>query len=85
VLTGRARIVRFSRTPGESIWIDIGQLEVARITRREGNELDVERRDCIFADGLTLQGTLERGSTADCTGIEATACAIANSAASRSP
>ena len=85
VLTGRVRIVRFSTRPGDTVWIDLGDLEVARVTRREGSLLDVERRDCIFADALTLQGTLERGDPTSCTGIEATACAIASSAASRTP
>jgi len=85
VLAGRARVVRLGRTPGESVWVDIGGLEVARVTRRDGAEVEVERRDCLFADGLTLQGVLERGSTTGCTSLEATACAIASTAASRSP
>lgn len=85
VLTGRARIVRLGRAPGASVWIDIGDLEVARVTRRDEGRFDVERRDCLYADGLTLQGVLERGFAATCSGVEQTACDVANSASQRFP
>lgn len=85
VVTGSVRIVHLGRAPGEPVWIDLGDLEVARVTHRDETRTDVERLDCLFADGLTLQGVLRRGSTEDCAGLDATACAIANTAASRSP
>lgn len=84
-ITGKARIVRFGKKPGDAVWIDIGDLEVARVTRRDETRIDLERRDCIFADGLTLQGVLERGSANACTGVEEPACRIANTAGSRFP
>lgn len=85
VLSGRARIVRLGRIPGERVWVDIGDLELARVTGRSETQIDVERRDCLFADGLTLQGLLVAASTEVCSGVEETACTIARSAASRIP
>jgi hypothetical protein len=83
--TARVRIVRLDRVVGGAVWIDLGDLEVARVTRREGASFDLEKSDCLFADGLTLQGVLERGSLTECSGIDETACAIARTAGSRVP
>jgi hypothetical protein len=83
-LTGKARIVRLGNAPGEPVWIDLGFV-AARVVHRDATRIDVERLDCLLADGLTIQGTLERGSTSSCSGVEQTACTIADSAASRVP
>ena len=83
-LSGNARIVRLGNAPGEPVWIDLGFV-AARVIHRDATRIDVERLDCLLADGLTIQGTLERGTTAACTGVEQTACTIADTAASRSP
>jgi hypothetical protein len=83
--TARVRIVRLDRAVGGTVWIDLGDLEVARVTQRVGTSFNLERRDCLYADGLTLQGVLERGSTAECSGVDEIACAIARTAGSRLP
>jgi hypothetical protein len=73
---GRVRIVRLRNAVDEEVWIDVGDLAVAR---REGTSLEL--LDCLFADGLTFQGKLVLGT---CTN-DTFECRIANSAASRFP
>jgi hypothetical protein len=80
-LSGRVRIVRLDRAPGSPVWIDVGNLVVARVIRRDDVSFELERRDCLFADGLTFQGKLV---AATCTN-DTLECRIANSASSRFP
>jgi hypothetical protein len=85
VVTGSARILRLNEAVGESVWIDLGNLEVARVIDPANNAAGLESRDCLFADGLTLQGVLTAGSTSNCFGVDEPICRIASTAASRSP
>jgi hypothetical protein len=81
-LTGSARVVHLGRAPRETVWIDVGDLEVARVAGSSG---ELEPRDCLFTDALTLQGTLEHASPSACAAIDRTACSIATTAGSRTP
>lgn len=82
-ITGKARIVRLERDAGGEVWVDVGGLVVARVESRDGGGFFLERRDCLFADGLTFQGIVEPGT---CSSPDAsTACQIASTAASRVP
>jgi hypothetical protein len=74
--SGRVRIVRLGLAVDAEVWIDVGDLAVARV---EG--IDLERRDCLFADGLTFQGKLV-AATCEADTFE---CSIANSANDRFP
>jgi len=81
-VTGVVRILRLGRAVGEPVWIDLGNLEVARINDGTTN---LERRDCLFADSLTLQGILTAGDSSTCVGSDEPACRIATTAATRTP
>ncbi len=84
-VTGNVRIVRLGRRPGDVVWFDIGDLEVARVELRDERGLVLEPRDCLFADGLTLESQLAPWTLDRCEGIDAPACDIARTAGSRFP
>jgi hypothetical protein len=82
--SGRVRIVRLGREAGEEVWIDVGDLVLARVTRRDETTgtFELERVGCLFADGLTFQAKLV---AATCPGSDPIECRIASTASSRVP
>lgn len=79
---GTLRIVRLGENPGDAVWIDVGDLVMLRVERRDGGTIELQPRDCLFADGLTFQGKLE---AATCTSADTTECKIATTATQRFP
>lgn len=81
--SGSMRIVKLGANPGDDVWIDVGDLTIARIDAldRDAGTFVVEPKDCLTADGLTFQGKLVAATCTD----DSTECWIARSASSRLP
>jgi len=56
-IAGEARTVSMPTTDGGAYWVEVADLVLARVVRRQGFEAaEVDRNDCIALDRLTLQG-----------------------------
>lgn len=79
------RIRTLGTNVGDDVSVDVGDLVAARIATEDRDAgtfvLDPLSVDCLFADGLTFQGTIVAATCSD----DSLECRIANSAASRFP
>ena len=56
-VAGHARTVTAATQDGGTYWIDVGDVVLVRVIRREGFEIaETDPTDCIALDRLTLQG-----------------------------
>lgn len=82
-VAGQARTVTAPTKDGGTYWIDVGNVVLVKVLRRDGFEvLETDPTDCIALDRLTLQGEVVQIER-PCSPAYDTYCRIADTAAQR--
>ncbi len=82
-VAGRARTVTAATEDGGTYWIDVGDVALVRVIRREGFEAaETDPTDCIALDRLTLQGQVVQVER-PCPAAYDNLCQIADTASQR--
>jgi len=82
-VAGQARTVIAATQDGGTYWIDVGNVVLVKVLRRDGFEvLETDPTDCIALDRLTLQGEVVQIER-PCSPAYETYCRIADTAAQR--